>query len=111
MADLRFRTFRMKVYGRLCPSSLTAGDRESFLGMLDRLDEDGMEQFYSARSSEPKTRRALEILRDARALADRINVLDRILPALPHAEITECYARLRVLEAELTALEAAGVPG
>jgi hypothetical protein len=42
-------------------------------------------------------------------LGERINVLDRSLPALPHAEITECYERLRALGNEIGDLEAAGV--
>jgi ferritin-like metal-binding protein YciE len=51
----------------------------------------------------------MEILKEARALGERINVLDRTLPALPHAEIAECYSRLRALGNEIGDMEAAGI--
>lgn len=109
MPDLRYRTFRMKVYARLCPTDLTPQEREQFLTFLDRLDEDGMEGFFSERPLETRIKRGVEILKEARGLGERINVLDRTLPALPHAEITECYNRLRSLGDEIGELEAAGV--
>lgn len=109
MADLRFRTFRLKVYTRLCPADLTPQERARFLDLLDRLDEDGMEAFFEQRTLEPRFRRVTQILGEARELGERINVLDRTLPVLPHGEITECYNRLRALGDEIGDLEAAGV--
>lgn len=109
MPDLRYRTFRMKVYARLCPSDLTPQDRERFLILLDRMDEDGMEAIFDERPLEAQIKRVVQILKEARDLGDRINVLDRTLPVLPHAEITECYARLRDLGNEIGDLEAAGI--
>jgi hypothetical protein len=109
MPDLRYRTFRMKVYARLCPTDLTPQERERFVTFLDRLDEDGMEAFFSERPLEAQLKRAVQILKEARELGDRINVLDRILPTLPHAEIAECYNRLRDLSNEIGDLETVGV--
>ncbi len=111
MADLRFRTFRLKVYTKLCPKDLPPDERQEFLSLLDRLDEDGMEAFFSRRRLSSEADRAVRILKEARELGDRINVLDRMLPALPHAEITECYARLRALGDEIGNLDAAGLLG
>lgn len=111
MPDLRYRTFRMKVYARLCPRDLAPEERENFLALLDRLDEEGMEAFFGARPLESQVKRVIEILKEARALGDRVNVLDRTLPALPHAEIGECYDRLRALGNEIGDLDAAGVLG
>jgi hypothetical protein len=51
----------------------------------------------------------VQILKEARDLGDRINVLDRTLPVLPHAEITEYYTRLRALGNEIGDLQAAGI--
>jgi ATP phosphoribosyltransferase regulatory subunit HisZ len=99
----------MKVYARLCPRDLTAEEREKFLALLDRQDEEGMEAFLEARPLESQMKRVIEILREARRLGERINVLDRTLPALPHTEISECYNRLRTLGNEIGDLEAAGV--
>lgn len=109
MPDLRYRTFRMKVYTRLCPADLSRPDRADFLELLDRLDEDGMQAFFERVPLAPPLKRAIQILKEARDLGDRINVLDRTLPVLPHAEITECYNRLRVLGNEIGDLEAAGI--
>lgn len=109
MPDLRYRTFRMKVYARLCPSDLTPPEREGFLALLDRVDEDGMEIFFGERPLEAPIKRAVQILKEARDLGDRINVLDRTLPVLPHTEITDCYSRLRALGNEIGDLEAAGI--
>jgi hypothetical protein len=109
MADLRYRTFRMKVYARLCPSALSQEAREEFLKLLDRMDEDGMGEFFKQHPLNAEAIRIMGVLREARELGDRINVLDRVLPVLPHAEITECYNRLRVLGDEIGNLEAAGV--
>jgi hypothetical protein len=108
MSDLRFRTFRLKVYARLLPTDATAQDRARFTALVDQLDEEGVATFLEGRAHTPQGRRALEILKAARDLGDRINVLDRTLPILPHAEITECYERLRALGAEIAELEAAG---
>ena len=109
MPDLRYRTFRMKVYARLCPPDLTPQERERFLTVLDRMDEDEMEVFFDERPLEAQVKRVVQILKEARDLGDRINVLDRTLPVLPHAEITECYTRLRALGNEIGDLQAAGV--
>lgn len=109
MPDLRYRSFRMKVYARLCPSGLRPEDRERFLALLDRQDEEGMETFFGGRPLEKDASRVVGILKEARGLGDRINVLDRMLPSLPHAEITECYTRLRALGNEIGDLEAAGI--
>ena len=111
MADLRFRTFRMKVYTQLCPKDLPPEARQEFLGILERLDEDDMETFFSRRPLSGEAAQAVRILKEARELGDRINVLDRTLPSLPHAEVTECYARLRTLGNEIGNLEAAGLLG
>jgi succinate dehydrogenase flavin-adding protein (antitoxin of CptAB toxin-antitoxin module) len=111
MADLRFRTFRLKVYTKLCPKDLPPDERQEFLRLLERLDEDGMEAFFSRRQLSNAAERAVRVLKEARELGDRINVLDRMLPALPHAEITECYARLRALGDEVGNLDAAGLLG
>jgi hypothetical protein len=108
MPDLRYRTFRMKVYARLCPPDLPPKERERFLTLLDRLDEDGMEAFFDERPLAPQIKRAVQVLKEARDLGGRINVLDRTLPVLPHVEITECYNRLRILGNEIGDLEAAG---
>ncbi len=108
MPDLRFRTFRLKVYSRVCPTDLTPEERERFLTLLDQLDEDGMEAFFDERPLDVQTKRVIHILKEARSLGDRVNVLDRTLPVLPHVEITECYHRLRVLGDEIGDLEAAG---
>jgi hypothetical protein len=108
MPDLRYRTFRMKVYARLCPPDLSPQDREKFLSLLDLLDEDGMEALFAERPLEAQIKRVTQILKEARGLGDRINVLDRTLPVLPHAEITECYNRLRALGNEIGDLEASG---
>jgi len=106
MPDLRYRTFRLKVYARLCPSDLASADRESFLTLVDRQDEEGMESFFAGRPLEASAKRAVNILKEARELGERINVLDRMLPSLPHAEITECYSRLRALGNEIEDIEA-----
>ncbi|HSB73311.1 MAG TPA: hypothetical protein VLT62_28635 [Candidatus Methylomirabilis sp.] len=111
MADLRYRTFRMKMYAQLCPIGLSPDEKQGFLTILDRMDEDGMEAFFEQRALAPEAAKAVRILREARELADRINVLDRVLPVLPHAEITECYNRLRALGDEIGNLRAAGVLG
>jgi hypothetical protein len=108
MSDLRFRTFRLKVYARLLPMDATAQDRAWLMALVDQLDEEGITAFLEARTLAPQVRRVLEVLKAARELGDRINVLDRTLPILPHAEITECYERLRALGAEVADLEAAG---
>ena len=111
MADLRFRTFRLKVYTRLCPKDLLPEERQKFLDVLNRLDEDEMEKFFSSCQLSSGAVRAVRLLKEARELGDRINVLDRTLPSLPHAEVTECYARLRTLGNEIGNLEAAGFLG
>jgi hypothetical protein len=108
MSDLRFRTFRMKVYTRLLPKDTSPHDREQLVALVDRLDEDGVSAFFAEQPASSQVRRVLEILTTARQLGDRINVLDRTLPVLPHAEITECYQRLRALGNEIADLEAAG---
>jgi hypothetical protein len=109
MPDLRYRTFRMKVYACLYPSGLSPEDREKFLTILDRQDEEGMETFFEGRRLADHAKRVMGILKEARGLGERINVLDRMLPSLPHAEITECYARLRALGNEIGDIEAAGL--
>ncbi len=109
MPDLRFRTFRMQVYARLSPPDLAPEEREKFLHLLDTQDEEGMETFFKSRVVEGHTKRVIDILKEARALGDRVNVLDRTLPALPHAEISECYSKLRTLGNEIGNLVAEGV--
>jgi len=109
MPDLRYRTFRMKAYVRLCPPDLTPEERSRFLALLEQLDEDGMEIFFDERPLDSRVKRVIQILKEARDLGDRVNLLDRTLPALPHAEITECYTRLRALGDELEDFEAAGI--
>lgn len=97
MSDLRYRTFRMKVYAHLCPPDLRAQDRERFLRLLDDLDEDGMIGFFQQLPLNPSLARLLGLLKEARELGDRLNVMDRTLPVLPHSEIAACYERLRAL--------------
>ncbi len=99
--DLRFRTFRLKVYTRICPKDLPPNERQEFLSLLDRLDEDGMEAFFGRARLGSEAERVVRVLKEARELGDRINVLDRTIPALPHGEITECYACLRTLGHEI----------
>ena len=109
MADLRFRTFRMKVYAQLCPPDLRREDRERLGKLLDDLDEDGMIAFFHQLPLAPQAARVLGILKEARELGDRLNVMDRTLPSLPHTEIAECYRRLRALGDEISDLVAADV--
>ena len=108
MTDLRYRSFRMKAYARLLPAGIAAREREKFLGMIDASDEDGITGFFQQIPAGPPLARALEILKEARELGDRLNVMDRTLPVLPHTEIGTCYARLRAIGNELGNLEAAG---
>ncbi|MBP1778478.1 MAG: hypothetical protein H6Q86_4489 [candidate division NC10 bacterium] len=109
MADLRYRTFRLTVYARLCPQDLRPGDRDRFLRLLDELDEDGMIAFFQQLPRDARAARVLDILTEARELGDRLNAMDRTLPVLPHTEITACYDRLRVLGGEIGDLVAADV--
>ncbi len=97
MPDLRYRSFRLQVYARLCPTNLRPLDRERFLQLLEATDEDGMIAFFQQLPSEPRLARALNALQEARELGDRLNAMDRTLPVLPHTEISACYDRLRVL--------------
>ncbi len=108
MADLRFRTFRTKVYSRLGPSNLSAEERATFLELVDRCDEDGLEAFFDRLPPDQERQRAVQILKEARGLGDRLNMMDRSIPVLPHTEISECYNRLRALGDQIGDLEAAG---
>jgi hypothetical protein len=108
MADLRFRTFRIKVYSRLIPSGLSGEERQRFLDLLEHMDEDGMAAFFDRLPLDGERRHAVLILKEARDLGDRLNMIDRTIPVLPHAEIGECYTRLRALGDEIGNLEAAG---
>ena len=108
MADLRFRSFRMKMYARLCPPHVSPEEREVFVQLVDRQDEDGMAAFFARHPGDAASQRVRKILQEAREIGDRVNVLDRTLPSLPHTEIGECYARLRSLGDELAGLEASG---
>ncbi len=107
MGDLRFRSFRMKVYAGLCPPHVSPEEREGFVQLVDRQDEDGMAAFFARHPGDASSQRVRKILEEAREIADRANILDRTLPALPHTEIGQCYARLRALGDELAALTAA----
>ena len=109
MSDLRFRQFRMKVYARLCPSELVPAEREEFVRLLDGEDEDGMEGFFRRVPLDAKLIHVLRILREARELGVRLNVLDRTVPTLPHREVSECYRRLRTLGEQVEDLEAVGL--
>ena len=109
MSDLRFRQFRIKVYARLCPSKLVPAEREAFVRLLDGEDEDGMEGFFRRVPLDAKLIQVLHILREARELGARLSVLDRMVPTLPHREISECYRRLRALGEQVGDLEAVGV--
>lgn len=109
MADLRYRTFRMKVYAQLSPPDLRPQDRERFLRLLDEMDEDGMTGFFQQLPLDPKTARIVGILNEARDIGDRLNAMDRTLPVLPHTEITACYDRLRALGDDIGDLVAADV--
>ncbi len=109
MADLRFRTFRMKVYGRLCPQDVYVQERERFLRVLDEMDEDGVIAFFRDVPLNPQAARVFAILREAREIGDRLNAMDRTLPVLPHPEISGCYERLRSLGDEIEELLAGHV--
>jgi hypothetical protein len=109
MSDLRFRSFRMKIYARLCPASLGPKERDEFFRLLDELDEDGMEKYFQRMPLEGRLGEVLALLKQARALGDRLGVLDRTVPSLPHVEIAECYDRLRTLGDQIGNLEAEGV--
>ncbi len=106
MADLRYRTFRLKVYADFCPPGLPTREREALGTLVDRLDEDGMEKLFGTFAEDARRARVLEILKEARALGERLNVMDRTLPALPHTEISATYERLRALGAEIDELHA-----
>lgn len=109
MAELRYRTFRLRVYAGLCPAE-ALGQRQAEIGeLLDRLDEDGMEALFGELVLDPQRQAVVGILREARLLGDRLNVMDRTLPALPHAEIGGCYSRLRELADRLAAIPLSGV--
>jgi hypothetical protein len=99
----------MKNYARLCPADLAAADREEYFRLLDDMDEDGMEKFFQRVPVDQKLAHVLRILKEARELGDRLSVLDRTLPTLPHVEIAECYQRLRVLGDQVGDLEATGI--
>lgn len=101
MADLRYRTFRMKVYAQVCPPDVHGEDRDRFMKLLDDLDEDGMATFFQQLPQMPQMARIIAILKEAREIGDRLNVMDRTLPTLPHPEIAECYIRLRSLGDEI----------
>jgi hypothetical protein len=107
MADLRYRTSRLKMYAQLCPKDLRREDRERFGTLLDDLDEDGIVKFFQQLPLTPQATRVVQILNEARGLGDRLNVMDRTLPSLPHTEIAECYLRLRALGDEIGDLAAA----
>jgi hypothetical protein len=98
----------MKVYACLCPAGLRQEERERFLRVLDEMDEDGMIAFFKQIPVDSKLARILGILNEGRELGDRLNVMDRTLPVLPHTEITACYDRLRALGDEIGDLVAAG---
>ena len=108
MADLRFGTFRMKVYARICPPQVSPEEREAFVQLIDRQDEDGVVAFFARHPGDANSQRVRMILQEAREIGDRINILDRTLPSLPHTEINECYGRLRSLGDELASIEASG---
>lgn len=108
MADLRFRTFRMKIYGRLCPPNLAPADRDEFFRVLDEMDEDGMEGFFQRVPVDQQLAQVLRILKEARQIGERLSILDRTMPTLPHVEIAECYRRLRALGDQIGDLEAIG---
>jgi hypothetical protein len=110
MPDLRYRSFRMQVYARLCPTDLRPPDRERFLQLLEATDEDGMIGFFQQLPSEPRMTRALGALREARELGDRLNAMDRTLPVLPHTEVSGCYDRLRALGNDIGDMIAAEKP-
>lgn len=107
MADLRYRTFRLTVYARLCPKDLRPADRDRFARLLDEMDEDGVVAFFQQLPLDAQAARVVGILKEARELGDRLNVMDRTLPVLPHTEIAACYERLRALGGEIGDLVAA----
>ncbi|MFA5026624.1 MAG: hypothetical protein WC713_02015 [Candidatus Methylomirabilota bacterium] len=104
MANLRFRTSRMQVLARLCPMHATAEERQEFVATIDRRDEEGVVAFLARHPADPAAQRLLEVCRQARQVADRLNLLDRTLPALPHSEICACYETLRSLERDIASL-------
>ena len=108
MSDLRYRMTRMKMYGRLCPADMSPAQRQELLDRLDRQDEDGIEILLGEVALDGDRKRALALLAEARSLGDRLNVMDRTLPSLPHVEITAVYNRLRALGDELADMEARG---
>jgi hypothetical protein len=106
MADFRFRSFRMAWYARLLPANVSPEEREAFVRLIDRQDEDGVTAFLARHPGDTASQRLRKILQEAREIGDRLNILDRTLPALPHPEIAQCYERLRTLRDEATSLEA-----
>jgi hypothetical protein len=108
MAELRFRTFRVKVYARLCPPEVMPEERAAFIQAVDRQDEEGLVEFLCRQPKSASRERVMKILQEARELGDRLNVLDRTLPSLPHPEVHQCYARLRELGDEVAGMEASG---
>jgi hypothetical protein len=100
MPDLRFSTFRVRVYTEFAPSDLPDADRQRFLDLVEKNDEQGMEAFFAG-LTDTRCQHVVRILREARSLGDRLNVMDRTIPALPHNEIGECYGRLRALGDEV----------
>lgn len=106
MAELRFRTARIQRYARLCPAHASPEEHREFHATIDRQDEDGIVALLARHPSDPTTQRVVEILQRAREIGDRVNILDRALPALPHPEIADCYAELRTLGDAIDSLEA-----
>jgi hypothetical protein len=108
MTELRYRTSRLRVYAGLCPADAMGQRHAEIAELLDRLDEDGMEALFKELVLEPERLAAAAILREARQLGERLNVMDRMLPSLPHAEIGGCYSRLREIAERLDALGLSG---
>jgi hypothetical protein len=110
MSDLRFRTFRMRIYAGLCSTEGLRTSRARMGELLDRGDEDGMEALVGELPLDAAQREAVNLLREARQIGERLSVMDRTLPSLPHAEIGVCYRRLRELADALDVLLAGRMP-
>lgn len=106
MADLRFRTFRIRILSRLCPPDLTDEDRAFVAGAYEKVDEEGLVEFLKKKGVSERGQRIMEILAEAKAISERINEYDRTLPVLPHVELSKAYTRLRALGDAVEEIEA-----
>lgn len=106
MADLRFRTFRIRILSRLCPPNLTDEDRAFVASAYDKVDEEGFVEFLRKKGVSEKGQRIMKLLAEAKGISEKINEYDRTLPMLPHVELSKAYTRLRALGDAVEEIEA-----